>query len=308
MSNRRQKTVGALMLLCAALIWGTTFVAQDKAAAHVEGFTFLFARSALAVAALLPAAWIKTRFERRKTHPVAHQSGSKRALLIGGALCGALLFVASALQQFGIAANDTSPGKDAFITALYIVFVPVLGLFFKKRCAPHVYACVAVALVGLWLLCMGNATLSRGDLLVILCSLIFAFHIMAVDALVPRVDGVWLSLCQFGAVTLLSFIFMWVFESPSWSDICAAAGPILFAAILSSAGAYTLQILGQSRTPPTLAGLLMSLESVFAVLCSMLLLPEVPAPTAREWGGMALILAAILAAQLQGREKKSQKF
>ena len=307
MTSAKQKISGAVMLFFAALIWGTTFVAQDLAAAHVQGFTFLFARSVVATAALLPIALLKRRLDQRKNRPVLALNWKNRPLWLGGALCGALLFAASALQQFGIASNQTSPGKDAFITALYIIFVPVWGLFFKKRCAPHVWCCVVGALVGLWLLCMGGATLAQGDALVICCSLLFSFHIMTVDTLAPVVDGVWLSLAQFGAVSVLSFLFMLLFEQPTWMGILAAAGPILFAALFSSAGAYTLQILGQSRTSPTPAGMLMSLESVFAVLASMLLLPDVPLPTAREWWGMALIFASILAAQLPAKGRKLGK-
>ena len=227
-------------------------------------------------------------------------------LLLGGLGCGILLCVATVLQQFGIAEVDTSPGKAAFITALYIVFVPVIALFLRRRSQPHVYVCVAVALVGLWLLCMNGSTITKGDIFVILCSVAFAFHITLVDFVVPHVDGVQLSCVQFTVAALISAVGMLITEQPDMQVILQNWFPIFYSGIFSAAIAYTLQILGQKHTQPTIACLLMSLESVFAVITGMILLPESSAQSAREWVGMAVIFVAIIFAQIPlryGRRK-----
>lgn len=291
---KNQRIFGALACFFTAFIWGVTFIAQDLAAQSVEPFTFQCARSVLAAIVLIPAALL-----RRRTAPEsgeAHTHASRSTTLIGGALCGMILAGASLLQQFGIS-NDTDPGKSAFITALYIVFVPVLGLFFGKRAPLHVYLCTLAALGGLWLLCMGSAHLSMGDLQVIACSLVFALHILVVDRVAPLVDGIALSAVQFSVSALLSGVCMLLLETPSWAGLWDAALPILFAGIFASGVAYTLQIIGQQHTPPVAASLIFSLESVFAVLAGMVILHAYP--TLRELAGMAVILAAILCSQLR---------
>lgn len=299
---KKQQMIGIITCLVTALIWGVTFIAQDVAAETVEPFTFQCTRSVLAAAVLIPAALVKYRVSARAgTLPPQF---SRRKMFVGGAICGAILAGASLLQQFGIS-NDTDPGKSAFITALYIVFVPVLGLVLGKRAPWHVYLCTLAALGGLWLLCMGSASLSVGDIQVIACSFVFAVHILVVDRLVPYVDGIGLSAVQFATSALLSGIFMFVFERPTWEGILAAILPILFAGIFSSGVAYTLQIIGQQYTPPTVASLLFSLESVFAVLSGMVLLHTRPTP--REFAGMAVIFAAIILSQLRFGERRRPK-
>ena len=305
----RQKAVGPLLLLVTAFIWGTAFVAQDIGAAHVDGFTFQAARNLLGAATLFVVWLVKDGIAKRRGSYMPPSKASKRYLLWGSLGCGVLLCVAMVLQQYGITNNVTSPGKDAFITDLYIVFVPIIGLFTGKRSQPHVYVCVVVALLGLWMLCMGGSGISVGDVQVILCSVAFSFHIALVDHVAPHVDGVKLSCLQFLVAGVLSAIGMLIVEQPSLTAILAAWFPICYAGIFSAAVAYTLQILGQARTQPTVACLIMSLEAVFAVACSMLLLPGVPHPTAREWIGMVLILAAIIVSQLPLRygKKKAEK-
>lgn len=291
---KNQRIFGALACLLTAFIWGVTFIAQDLAAQSVEPFAFQCARSVLAAAVLIPAALVRRRAAVRRGR--APTRASRRATLLGGVLCGVILAGASLLQQFGIS-NDTDPGKSAFITALYIVFVPVLGLLFGKRAPWHVYLCTLAALGGLWLLCMSSARLSVGDMQVIACSLVFALHILVVDRVAPLVDGVALSSVQFSVSALLSGTCMFLFESPSWAGIWDAALPILFAGIFASGVAYTLQIIGQQHTSPVAASLLFSLESVFAVLAGMVILHTYPTP--RELAGMAVIFAAILCSQLR---------
>ena len=300
----RKKWLGPALLFLAAFIWGTSFVAQDVGAAHVDGFTYQAARNFLGAFVLLIVWLIKDGVSKRQGTYAPMSAQSRRYLLLGGLGCGCLLCVATVLQQFGIQNNVTSPGKDAFITALYIVFVPVIGLFLKKIAQPHVYVCVLVALVGLWMLCMGGSGITTGDILVILCSVAFAFHITLVDHVAPHVDGVKLSCMQFFVAAVISSIGMLIFEEPRIADLIAAWFPIFYSGVFSAAIAYTLQILGQKYTAPTVACLLMSLESVFAVLSSMIMLPGVPNPTAREWVGMVLIFAAIIVSQIPLRYRK----
>ena len=301
--NRKQ-VVGTTLLFVAALIWGTSFVAQDVGAETIGSFTYQAVRNLLGAIVLLPLCFVSGAISKKRGTWQPPTASSRRYLWLGGLGCGVLLSVAVVLQQFGIASNVTSPGKDAFITALYIVFVPVIGIFIGKRAMPHVYLCVVAALVGLWMLCMGGSGITTGDILVILCSVAFAFHITLVDYVAPHVDGVKLSCMQFFVAAVISAVGMLIFEEPRAADLAAAWFPIFYSGVFSAAIAYTLQILGQKYTAPTVACLLMSLESVFAVLSSMILLPGVPSPTAREWIGMVLIFAAIIVSQIPLRYRK----
>lgn len=301
MELNRKKWGGALLLFLAAFIWGTSFVAQDVGAETVDGFTYQAVRNLLGAVVLLPLCFVFDAVAKKRGTYRAPTKESRKYLFLGGATCGVFLCVAVVLQQFGIANNVTSPGKDAFITALYIVFVPVLGLFFGKRAQPHVYLCVITGLVGLWMLCMGGSGITVGDIQVILCSVAFSCHIMMVDFVVPHVDGVKLSCIQFFVAAFLSGICMFIFEEPDMKTILAAWWPLVYSGVFSAAGGYTLQILGQKSTPPAVACLIMSLESVFAVISSMILLPGIPTPTAREWIGMVLIFAAIIVSQIPVR-------
>lgn len=292
--NKRQ-VGGAAACLIAAFFWGVTFIAQDMAAEHIGPFTFQCVRSFIAAAVLFPAAQIKDRILIHRG--IAPTKSPLRTLILGGIICGAILTTACVLQQAGIGNNETSPGKDAFVSALYMVIVPVLALFFGKRSPFPVYLCTGVALFGLWLLCMGTSSiLSVGDIQVIGCAFVFAVHIIAVDRVAPYVDGIRLSAVQFLTSGVLAGIFMFLFESPTWENIFAAILPLLFAGIFSNGIAYTMQIIGQQRTAPTLASLVLSLESVFAVLASMVLLGEFP--SGREIAGMTVIFLAIVCSQL----------
>ncbi len=291
-----QKISGFFCCLIAAFFWGTTFVAQDVAAATIPSFTFLSLRSVVGVAALLLLILIRRAMQKRRGTYTPMPPAARKRLLLGGTVCGCFLFAASALQQFGIAGNPGSPGKDAFITALYIVFLPVMGLFFKKRAEPHVYACVLVALAGLWLLCMRDATLTTGDIQLIACSLLYACQMLAVELLGPEVDGFSLSATQFGVVAILSTLFALFFETPTAAGILAGWWTVLYAGILSTGVAYTLQIIGQQKIPGAVSCLVLSLESVFGVLSGLVALHLMPSTA--EWIGMALIFVAIVAAQL----------
>ena len=212
--------------------------------------------------------------------------------------------VAANLQQIGI--QYTSAGKAGFITAMYILIVPVLGLFLKKKVPGRIWLCILIAVVGLYLLSVteGFSSISKGDVYVLLCALAFSFHIMAVDHYAPLVDGVRLSSIQFLICGVLSGILMFLFEEPNLENILNAAVPILYAGIMSCGVAYTLQIIGQKYTRPTIASLIMSLESVFAVLAGIVVLREIP--TARETMGCVLMFLAIIIAQLPSRWEQAK--
>ena len=272
MNNK--KPVGVCCLLAAAVVWGFGFVAQDMGATHVGGFTFQACRTLLAALSLL-ALWLGRDFyKRKKGSYVPMTREEKKYLLIGGPVCGVILCAATCLQQLGIGNNTGSPGKEAFITALYIVIVPLFSLVFGKKVHWHVYLCVAAALFGLWMLCMSGSALTTGDIQVICCAFVFSCHIIAVDFFIPHVDGLRLSCIQFFTTCVGAALMMLIFEEPAWEGISPASLAILYSGVMSAGAGYTLQILGQKHTPATLASLLMSLESVFAVISSMILLPK----------------------------------
>ena len=291
-----RKLSGFLCCLLAAFLWGTTFIAQDVGARTIPPFTYLALRSLVGVMALTPILAIKDQLQRKAgifqpmSRPVR-----KRALLCGLG-CGALLCAASALQQLGITGSPGEPGKAAFITALYIVFVPILGLFFKKKADPHVYVCVLVALGGLWMLCMQGSALTASDIQLILCSLLYAMQMVLVEVFGHDVDGVRLSMAQFLVVAVGASLLAVIFEAPTLAGVLEGWWTILYAGILSTGVAYTLQIVGQQRLPGAPACLILSLESVIGVLAGMVALHVYP--NAREWAGMLMIFAAIMVAQL----------
>ncbi|NLE21136.1 MAG: DMT family transporter [Clostridiales bacterium] len=283
---------GSLMLLLAAVIWGSAFVAQSLGMEHIGPFTFQAVRSLLGAVALAPVILLSGRISKRKGDIPSPEQ--RRLLRRGGLLCGLALFVAVNLQQFGL--RDTTAGKAGFLTALYILIVPAYGLFLGHRPRPALWVSVLVAAAGLYLLSVTEQfTVRTGDLLLILCAFAFAAQIMLVDHYGVRVNGVKLCAAQFLVCGALSGVAMLLFERPAIGPVLDAAGPLLYAGVLSSGVAYTLQILAQRTTPPAVASLMMSLEAVFAVLAGMLVLGEQPTP--REYAGSGLMFAAILIAQ-----------
>lgn len=288
-----------LLLLLTAMIWGAAFVAQSVSMDYVGPFTFLCTRSILGGVVLLPVIAVMGKRKQKKS---AEKSESRRILFLGGICCGIMLFIGSALQQVGI--QYTTAGKAGFITAMYMVLVPICGLFFGKRPGGKTWAAVVVALVGMYLLCLygsGIQNLSKGDLLEMLCALGFTAHILVIDHFSPKVDGVKMSCIQFFVCGILAGIFMLILETPSWESIRAAAMPILYAGILSSGVGYTLQIVAQKDTQPTVASLLMSLESVFSLIFGWILLKE--AMSGVELLGCVLMFAAIIWVQLPEKKK-----
>lgn len=292
---------GNLLLLVTAIIWGSAFVAQSVAADLVGIFTFQSLRSLLGGLVLLPVVAGNAVMRRKRgIAPI----GKRRTLWCGGILCGVMLCVASCLQQGGIA--YTSVGNAGFITAMYILLVPLLGLFFGKKVGSRLWICIVMAIVALYLLSIKDGFhMSKGDLLMLACALAFSVHILLVDHFSPKVDGVQLACIQFFVAGLLPLPLMLFFERPTAANIAAAWLPIVYAGVLSSGIGYTFQILGQKYTRPSVASLLMSLESVFAVLAAALILHQVP--TLRETLGCVLMFAAIILAQLPERSRARDK-
>lgn len=287
------------MLMTAAFIWGTAFVAQSLGMDHLGPCTFNAVRSFIGGLVLLPAAVFLVRREK-----ATQETASKRfaPLLIGGAVCGLLLGVASLLQQTAL--QTVGSGKAGFLTALYIVLVPVLGCFLGRNPGRKTWVAVGLALLGTWLLSVesGSFSVDRGELLLIGCAFLFSLHILAIDRFSPYVTGVALSCIQFFVAGLLSVAAAFLWETPRMGDVLLSWGPLLYTGVLSSGVAYTLQILGQKTTAPAVASLILSLESVFAALAGWAVLGDVLLP--RELFGCGLVFAAVVLSQLPGKKEK----
>lgn len=290
---------GSLMLLITSLIWGTAFVAQSEGMNYVEPFTYNAMRTLLGGVVLIPVIILFRFLDKRNGKEKT--SCSLKNTVTGGICCGIVLFIASSFQQLGIA--QTTAGKAGFVTALYIVIVPLIGIFLHKKMPLRMWLFIAIALAGFWLLCMKqDIGISSGDLLVFFGAIFFAVHITVIDFFNEKnTDGVLMSCIQFFTAGLLMLICMFIFEKPTIPNIVGAVGTILYAGIMSCGVAYTLQILGQKHTNPTLATMLMSLESVFAALSGWLILGE--KLSIKEFFGCVLIFAAVILAQLAGTDK-----
>jgi len=289
--------------LLAAFIWGTAFVAQDMCADVIEPMTFNAVRSYVAVVVLLIIIAVFDKLSRSKPQRTeSEKKADRKQLLIGGLCCGTALAVAANFQQAGMGAG-TDAGKAGFITALYIVLVPIGGLFLRKKVSLPVWISVALAVVALYLLCItGEFKLALGDLLILLCAMFFAVHILVIDHFTATVDGMKLSCVQFLVAALWSTLGMLVFEHPDWSAILSCALPILYVGVFSSGVAYTLQILAQKDSNPTVVTLLLSMESVFAVISGAIILHQ--HMTGREYLGCVLMLIAVILAQIPFPLKK----
>ena len=286
-----------LMLFLTAFIWGTAFVAQSVGMDYLGPFTFNGIRSLIGGAALLPCIWII-----QKMNGKPDGTESKKDLITGGIACGILLFAASSLQQIGI--QYTTAGKAGFITAFYIVIVPVLGILLHKKIGWKIWLAVVLAIVGLYFLCMTESfSQTKGDILVFLCALVFAVHILVIDHFAPKVNGVKMSCMQFFICGILSIPFMFTIETPTFTAVTGAWMPLLYAGVLSCGVAYTLQILGQKNANPAVASLILSLESCFSVLAGWVVLGE--KLSVRESVGCAFMFAAIILAQLPEKKGKT---
>lgn len=298
----------SMLLLLTAAIWGVAFVAQSVGMDYVGPFTFNTVRSLLGGIVLIPCIVLLKRINAGSKdtagaaeHASGDPAGQRKVLLTGGVACGVLLCIASNLQQVGI--MYTSVGKSGFITAMYIVLVPVLGIFLKKKAGIKIWCSVAIAVGGLYLLCMTDSgfSIQKGDLLLLLGAVIFSFHILTIDYFSPKVDGVKMSCIQFFSCGILSMVCMFLFEQPQIGAILQAWMPIVYAGVLSCGVAYTLQIVGQKGMNPTVASLILSMESVISVIAGWLILHQ--KLSGRELLGCVLMFAAIILVQLPERDR-----
>lgn len=301
-----KKLRGNLLLLLTALIWGSAFVAQSAGMEYVQPFTYNGIRTILGGLALLPVVLLTRRLRPAAQRPdTAARRAIDRASVKAGLICGVFLCIASCFQQYGV--SMTTAGKAGFITALYIVIVPLLGVFIKKKIPSVVWGCVAIAVAGFYLLCVKEGFfVSTGDLLVLCCAFFFSLHIMAIDHFTAGpVDGLLMSCVQFLTSGGITLVLMLLFDKPVWANIWAARWTILYAGVLSCGVGYTLQILGQKDTDPTVATLIMSLESVFAALSGWLILQE--RLSVRELIGCVLVFVAVILAQIPLPSKNKKK-
>ena len=315
---KTHKLRNTFFLFLTAMIWGAAFVAQSVSMDYIGPFTFICLRSVIGGLFLIPVIIVLDGIRKKSQNESADVVNSENILHIeteerqrlswknkqlieGGIVCGIFLFFANCFQQTGI--QYTTVGKAGFITTFYIIIVPLIGLFFKKYCGILTWIGVVVALAGLYFLCITQKlTIQRGDALILCCSVLYAGQILAIDHYNPFVDGVKMSCIQFLTGGVLGAVFMFLFENPSVAMILSAAGPILYTCIMSTGVGYTLQIVGQKGLNPTVAALILSLESVFSALSGYLFLHQVL--TTRELIGCALMFIAIVLAQLPDIRRK----
>ena len=299
----KTQTRHSLMLMLCAFIWGTAFVAQS-AGSGMGAYSFLAGRSWLAVLVLIPTVFAFDAVRKKQGQPYGwpKEKSEQKTLLGAGLVCGTFLFAASAAQQIGITINP-STAKAAFLTAMYVVLVPVFGLFFRRKVSLPVWVAVALSVVSLYLLCIkGSFRLAAGDLLVLVCAVCFAVHILVIDHFGATCDGVKLSCVQFLFAGLWSAVCIPFFEHVDAAALLSCALPLLYVGVFSCGVGYTLQILAQKDSNPTVVSLLLSLESVFATVAGALILGD--RMSGKEYLGCVLMLAAVVLAQLPDFRKK----
>lgn len=295
--QKKKSLRSSAMLTLTALIWGVAFVAQSEGMNYVGAFTFNACRFIVGGLVLIPCIFFLRKENGSQWAQLSpkEQARQRRTGIIGGVCCGLFICAASTLQQFGIA--HTTVGKAGFITSLYIIIVPVLGLFLRKRVGLNIWVSVAIAAAGMYLLCITDGfSISRGDFLVFLCAIGFSLHILVIDYFSPKADGVVISCVQFFTAGIISSVFMFLFERPSWEAVAAAWAPVLYAGVMSCGVGYTLQVVAQKDVEPTVASLIMSLESVFSLLAGWVLLGQKMSP--KELSGCVLVFGAIILAQV----------
>jgi len=301
-----KRAISNILLLITAIIWGSAFVAQ-KVGTQLEPFTYNGIRTFIGGLVLLPLVPFLSRITSGDLSGLsnAEKAARDRNTWLGGLACGVVLFAASSLQQFGMF-FDTDAGKAGFITALYIVLVPVIGILIGKKIRPVIWLCVAIGAAGFYLLTMAGKGegfhLRLGDFILLLGAICFSLHILTIDHFSPRADAVKMSCIQFLVAGGIGIICMFIFETPRIDAILALWFPILYAGILSSGMGYTLQIIAQQHAEPASASLIMSLESVFAVITGAIILHE--KMTVFELLGCIVIFAAVIIAQLPSKEER----
>ncbi len=303
---------GNLLLLLAAFIWGLSFVAQSEGMKYIGPFAFIGIRSMLAGVSLAVFLGIRKlvsagQRKRRKQKEIGNgenrkKNTGKRTVLLGGMCCGMVLFAATMLQQVGIM-HTNEPGKAGFITALYLILVPLFGIFVRKKVGIKVWIAVLLAICGMYLLCITEGIrMATGDLYLLGCAFVFTLHILVIDYFSPKADGVTVSCIQFLVCGIFGMTGMFLTESVELAHVLEAWLPLVFSGVFSGGIAYTLQIIAQKDTEPAVASLLMSLESVFAVFGEWLILGQLL--SAREFAGCVLVFAGIILTQLPDRKEK----
>lgn len=285
------------MLFLAACIWGLAFVFQSKGMEYMDPFTFNGVRALIGAFSLLIFVLVRNRVTGKKFRDL-----DWKITLTAGICCGAALTAASTVQQFGIV--YTSVGKAGFITTLYIIFVPIAGILFRRKVSRIVWVAAGMAAVGMYLLCINESfSVNIGDVLVFICALFFTAHIMIIDHFSPKTDGVVISLIQFTVCGVICMICAFIWGDPAWSQITSGISTLLYAGVMSCGVAYTLQIVGQNGVNPTVAALLMSLESVVATITGVIafqigFLKVDQTMTLRQVAGCVIVFAAVILVQL----------
>ena len=286
----------SLLLFLAACIWGVAFVAQSVGMDYMGPCTFNGIRFLIGGTVLLPLVYV--RVKKKKNTP---EELPPALTLKGGICCGLAICAASLCQQIGV--METTVGKAGFITTLYIIIVPVFGLFLRKKVPGKVWIAAAVAAVGMYMLCINESfSVSRGDAFVFLCAIIFAVHILVIDYFSPKTDGVALSCIQFYTAGIICTVAAFAVETPTWGQFVSGIVPILYAGVMSCGVAYTLQIIGQKNVEPTVASLILSMESVVSVLAGWVILGQ--ELSSKELAGCVLVFAAVILVQYNGRAQK----
>lgn len=286
-------------MFLAAFIWGVAFVAQSVGMDYMGPFTFNGARFLMGSMVLLPL----VIYRRKGKSKEPQKFGSRKDTLTGGVCCGLALCSAALFQQFGIV--YTTVGKAGFITTLYIIIVPIMGIFLKKRVPGKVWIAAVLAAAGMYLLCMSESLrLGRGDTYVFICAILFSIHILVIDHFSPKADGVEISCLQFLTAGIIGSVLAVIFERPTLSNFVGGIIPLAYAGIMSSGVAYTLQVIGQKDLDPTVASLILSLESVVSMLAGWVILRQALSP--RELFGCVLVFAAVILAQLPEREHRQK--
>ena len=308
--KQKNSILGICLCLTAAIVWGFAFSAQAVALEHVGAATLNATRCLIAGFALIPVILLFDRKTERKLFSAKNgklRLDVRKREWIGGAVCGALLSIATILQQLGLATEETDAGKAAFITTLYVVIVPLFGLIRGKFPSLRIWLCIAAAVVGLYLLAVPVSSeglsfrLAYGDVLVLLCAVVFSLHVIAIDVFSEGTDGIRLSCIQFFCSCILSALVMLFTEAPTAAGIFSAILPILYLGVFSSGVAYTCQIVGQQHLDVSVAPIILSLESVFGILGGVLFLHETK--TSLQYAGCAIVLAAVILSQLKSRKK-----
>lgn len=295
---------GVFMLFLTAFIWGSSFVAQSLGMESVEAFTFNGIRTLFGAMTLLPFIIVRDVISIKKNGRPSREKIRKetKQILFGGSIMGIALCIASNFQQYAFSYPDHSAGKIAFVTAFYMFFVPILGLFIKKRIPVITWCCVAIGTVGLYFLCVGEegfSSVTKSDLLSFICAIFYAVHILVIEKFVEKSDAVKLSFTQFTVSALITCVIMFITETPTIPSIKESILPLLYSGIMSCGLAYTFQIVGQKYTESTVASLIMCLESVFGVICGALILHE--ELSSREIAGCVIMFVAIILSQFSDR-------